>query len=596
MKKFVLALIVSLIFSFSAGAQTFEATVNRNPVPQGEAFILSLVLKDGQTNMTPDISPLNKDFKVYSVSNATNIQIINGKRSESKQWDIGLIANKSGEVEIPALTLGNLSSAPIKMNVLDANQALQSSSSAPAASGADAPKFAMKAKVDNKVPYVQQQITYTLSIFDAGGLQGLEPQFIQENQDDWIIRGIGEPQVKTKVVNGRSIREIVLQYALFPQKSGVLKTPAVRFEGFYLTKGKRGHDPFAGLFDDAFGSSAFGFADMFATRNPIVLNAEPIALNVKPIPAANGNNWWLPAENVELYAEWDPARPVFKEGEAVTRNIYLKAQGVIENQLPNITFSESAKLKQYPEKPATETVVDNGHIVSVKKIANVYIPNGSGEAVIPAVEVPWFNVLTGKPEKAVLPAEKIVISPAAGNTESAAVSRRDNNLLPAQDNEQISPVEPVQTSAAPAAAQDFPGSIKIYLYIAAAFVLGILLTYLMLRPGLAKEPEKGKIKNYLSYIAKAARKKDFRILRDALTDWAAQAYPDKKILNLKDVAQASGDKDFEKEIQSLMNNLYAEKNNAEWNPESFIKAFEKVYKKHAKHIKKDAVLPDLYHM
>ena len=126
--------------------------------------------------------------------------------------------------------------------------------------------------------------------------------------------------------------------------------------------------------------------------------------------------------------------------------------------------------------------------------------------------------------------------------------------------------------------------------------MGILLTYLMLRPGLAKEPEKGKIKNYLSYIAKAARKKDFRILRDALTDWAAQAYPDKKILNLKDVAQASGDKDFEKEIQSLMNNLYAEKNNAEWNPESFIKAFEKVYKKHAKHIKKDAVLPDLYHM
>ena len=83
MKKFVLALIVSLIFSINAKAQTLEATVNRNPVPQGEAFILSLVLKDGQTNMTPDISPLNKDFKVYSVSNATNIQIINGKRSES---------------------------------------------------------------------------------------------------------------------------------------------------------------------------------------------------------------------------------------------------------------------------------------------------------------------------------------------------------------------------------------------------------------------------------------------------------------------------------------------------------------------------------
>lgn len=594
MKKFVLALIVSLIFSINAEAQTLEATVNRNPVPQGEAFILSLVLKDGQTNMTPDISPLNKDFKVYSVSNATNIQIINGKRSESKQWDIGLIASKSGEVEIPALTLGNLSSAPIKMKVLDANQALQSSSSAPAASGADAPKFAMKAKVDNKNPYVQQQVTYTLSIFDAGGLQGLEPQFIQENQDDWIIRGIGEPQVKTKIVNGRSMREIVLQYALFPQKSGTLKTPDVRFEGFYLTKGKRGHDPFAGLFDDAFGSSAFGFADMFATRNPIVLQAEPIALNVKPIPAANGNNWWLPAENVELYAEWDPARPTFKDGEAVTRNIYLKAQGVIENQLPSITFSESSKLKQYPEKPVTETAVDNGQIISVKKTANVYIPNGSGEAVIPAVEIPWFNVLTGKPEKAILPAEKITILPTAGN---AVDSKTSSEVSPVQQAPAFQPTSQAsEVSKENADAQNFPGSIMMYLYVAAAFVLGILLTYLLLRPGLAKEAKKEKIKNYPSYIAKAARKKDFRGLRDALTEWAAQAYPDKKILNLKDVGQAVNDKEFEKEIQILMNNLYAEKDDTAWDPENFIKAFEKVYKRHGGQAKKTPVLPDLYHI
>lgn len=589
MKKFIFALLFSLIFGINARAQTFEATVNRNPVPQGEAFVLSLELKDGQTNMTPDLSVLNKDFQVYSVGNATNIQVINGKRSESRQWDISLIATQTGEVEIPAITLGNLSTKPIRMKVLDANQALQSASSAKAGSNAGEPRFAMKADVSTKEPYVQQQITYTLSIFDAGGLQGLEPQFIQENQDDWIIRAMGEPQVKTKIVNGRSMREIVLQYALFPQKSGALKTPHVRFEGFYLTKGQRGQDPFEGLFNGAFGGSAFGFADMFATRNPIVLTAAPIALNVKPIPAANGNNWWLPAENVALYAEWEPAHPTFKDGEAVTRNVYLKAQGVIESQLPNPDFGQSPKLKQYPEKPVTETAIDNGHIVSVKKTANVYIPNGSGKTVIPAIEVSWFNVLTGKPEKTVLPAEEINILPSAGTSSS--------------DVQQPAPVLP-ETSRAPEKIPDssvqnadteVPGGIMMYLYIAAAFVLGILLTYLLLRPGGTKENGAEKIKNHQKVIISAARKKDFRKLRDALTEWAVKEFPQQRITNLKDVARAVDNPSFDKEIQLLINSLYAENAPAGWNAENFINTFNTICRANKKQNKKETALPSLYH-
>ena len=588
MKKFIFALLFSLIFGINARAQTFEATVNRNPVPQGEAFVLSLELKDGQTNMTPDLSVLNKDFQVYSVGNATNIQVINGKRSESRQWDISLIATQTGEVEIPAITLGNLSTKPIRMKVLDANQALQSASSAKAGSNAGEPRFAMKADVSTKEPYVQQQITYTLSIFDAGGLQGLEPQFIQENQDDWIIRAMGEPQVKTKIVNGRSMREIVLQYALFPQKSGALKTPHVRFEGFYLTKGQRGQDPFEGLFNGAFGGSAFGFADMFATRNPIVLTAAPIALNVKPIPAANGNNWWLPAENVALYAEWEPAHPTFKDGEAVTRNVYLKAQGVIESQLPNPDFGQSPKLKQYPEKPITETAIDNGHIVSVKKTANVYIPNGSGKTVIPAIEVSWFNVLTGKPEKTVLPAEEINILPGAGTSSS--------------DVQQPAPVLP-ETSKAPEEIPDssvqnadteVPGGIMMYLYISAAFVLGILLTYLLLRPGGTKENGAEKIKNHQKVIISAARKKDFRKLRDALTEWAVKEFPQQRITNLKDVARAVDNPSFDKEIQLLINSLYAENAPAGWNAENFINTFNTIGRANKKQNKKETALPSLY--
>ena len=48
MKKFILTLILSLSFGFQALAQTLQASVNRNPVPEGEAFILTLKLENGQ--------------------------------------------------------------------------------------------------------------------------------------------------------------------------------------------------------------------------------------------------------------------------------------------------------------------------------------------------------------------------------------------------------------------------------------------------------------------------------------------------------------------------------------------------------------------
>jgi hypothetical protein len=53
----------------------------------------------------------------------------------------------------------------------------------------------------------------------------------------------------------------VFKYALFPQKSGVLEVPAVRFNGFYLTRERRA-DPFGSFFNDDMFIAGFGMADV----------------------------------------------------------------------------------------------------------------------------------------------------------------------------------------------------------------------------------------------------------------------------------------------------------------------------------------------
>ena len=82
----------------NAVAQSFDATVNRNIVPEGETFVLTLELKDVDTSASPDLSSLNQDFMVLSVSNGYRTNIINSQVSKSRQWNLVMIPKKTGEI------------------------------------------------------------------------------------------------------------------------------------------------------------------------------------------------------------------------------------------------------------------------------------------------------------------------------------------------------------------------------------------------------------------------------------------------------------------------------------------------------------------
>ena len=595
MKKFGIALALALSFSFQALAQTLTATVNRNLVPEGEAFILTLTLDEAQNNsLSPDLKPLENDFSVYSVSNSSQINIINGVRSDTKQWNIGLIANKTGEVSIPAIKLGNLSSKPIVMKIISAEQAAQNAAASgnTSASQSAQPRYSMKAEVNTPHPYVQQQVDYTVTILDTGGLQGDAPYFKDNGSNDWIIKTAAAPTVDSKTINGKTIREIKFHYALFPQKSGKLKLPQAYFRGFYLTQDRVAYDPFEDLFGNSLAGSGFGFADMFATQNPVNLTTKPIEIEVKPIPESNQGSWWLPAESVELYSEWEPQNPKFMVGEAVSRTIYLKATGVVENQLPEIKFPSINGIKQYPEKPISESRLNNDKIVSIQKAVDVYIPNTEGNITLPEIRVPWFNVLTNRMEVASLPATTIKVAAGKNSVAEELSSGAPNGADSAtvNNNTNSTPNAPLAASSVPSQSNNY----QTYFMIAMAFFLGIVFSYLLLKSRLSpKDDRKNEIKDFRAYIIKKAQEKDLRGLRDGLFEWCEQAHPEQKVLNLREVIKFNPDKDFEQAINSLMKGLYAD-NAQDWDSESFIAAFEKVYKrsKGAQKLKKP--LPELY--
>ncbi len=586
MKKFIFALLIGLCFSLNASAQSLTAKANRTNVPLGETFLLTLDYDGTDTSEVPDFNVLDKDFTIYSVSNSFQSRYVNGKASQLRQWQIALMPKTSGTITIPPLTLGNLKSNPLTIQVSDA-----ATVSPATESNASQPRFAIRGTADNKNPYVQQQINYTITLYDTGGLQGEAPQFLDNGQNDWIIRNLREPEVNAKVINGKSVREIKFFYALFPQKSGLLKTPEVRFNGYYLTNSRIGSDPFEDMFGGNLLGAGIGLSDMFATRNPISLAVKPLDIKVRPVPQENNGNWWLPATNVTLFSEWLPKNPAFKVGEAVNRTVYLKAVGVVENQLPEIKFNKASGVKQYPEKAVTQNGIENNEIVAVKKVSNVYIPNVSGKTTLPAIEVKWFNVKTNQMETAVLPEVNIDVAPANFADKEKNIPNKESDTL-AQRGKNIEEIGEDLVKITEQTLPSVPNNLKLYVYASVSFLIGLIVSYFLFRAKKVSGNEN--TGNYKKRVLLSAKNRDFRALRDNIILWAADHYKDDNIKNIKDVLKYSRNKEFERQLEILTSLLYSD-NQSEWNEKDFISAFEKVngQKVHSK-ASASTPLPDLY--
>ncbi len=565
MKKLFLILGLCFLIFGNAAAQTFEAKVNRSSLPEGETFLLTVELEGATSNKTPDFEALNDDFTIYSVANAYRTNIINGNVSTSQQWNLVLMPNKSGKLTIPAIGLENYKTQPLTINVGNAGTSAKTTTQSE-----NRPKYTIAAEVDNKKPYVQQQINYTLILQDSGGLQGEEPTFQATNDNDWIIKSLGAPEISTQNINGANVREIKFHYALFPQRSGQLEIPAVRFNGYYLS-GERRTDPFANLFNDDMFIGGFGMADVFATRTPVILVAKPIKINVLPAAKENGEHWWLPAENVKLYAEFKPEQPKFAVGEAISRNIYLQVTGVIDSQLPELKFASASGVKQYPEKPQTAMSVDKGKIIALEKVANVYIPTEAGKITLPEISVNWFNVKSGKMEKAILPAMTVAVAGESTNPEPQTTMPNKQPIAPKTE----------------VTAQN--NSLSWQLGI--AFALGVLLCLLII--SLGKLLVKLRRHDYVRIISHAAKTGDIYAVRDNLLAWANNRFAGRRILSLQDIDATVGDKEFRCELDKLSEALYS-KNGQDWNGSLFLRVFKRICKQKKGLSNNYEPLPKLY--
>ncbi|WP_462157702.1 BatD family protein [Pseudoalteromonas sp. GB56] len=356
-------------FSLPALALTkLDASVDKNPVLAGEFFYLTLSADDTINAEQPDTSALLKHFVVGPTSRSNQTQIINGSVSRQTTWRIELMARNPGEYEVPAFRLKNISSAPFTMKVV-ANTNAQ----------IDADNAFIKTELTPSTLYVQQAGIYTVKLYL--GVDLIDGALSAPELENANISQMGKNSESQEVVNGRRYQVIQRDYLIQPQKSGTFELKAPMLNG----KARKNYRAVS-----------------------ITAKAPDQLVEVKPTPAQFAGAW-LPSELVDLSEQWQGLEDEVQVGTPITRTLTLTALNVTKEQLPDIANVEVADVRSYPDQSDRTHLVRNGRLIAQTKTSIAYVPQRPGTFTLPAIEVNWFNTVTGRAEVASVPEQTITV-------------------------------------------------------------------------------------------------------------------------------------------------------------------------------------------
>lgn len=551
-------LLLGVLFSSSpALALTIQASVDKNPVIANESFTLTIAADEDIPRAAFRSDKLLDDFVVGATSVDRSTRLIQGQMSRETKWQVTLVAQQPGVYQIPAFTIEGAQTQPIELEVV-------------AASPDDSqrgPVF-LTASIDNDSPYVQQQLRYEVKLHLA---QALESGSISPPQLDHAdIQQLGRDEDREEVVDGQRYRVISRTYLITPRRSGEFTLQGSRFDG-------QVRDP-----------DARGFAS-FSRPQSVTALAPDTELTIQPQPDSFSGRW-LPSRQVSLEDEFD-ADKRYQVGEPVTRRITLTAEGVSEDQLPDLDVSYPAALRFYPERTERGSFNLNGERVAQAIFNGVFIPTQAGTYSLPAVEVLWWDVAANSAQVARLPAREITVHEPAGGIPSPT-------SVETGPTEGALPAEPRSPSII-LPAESSNGCTLLTSIFASLWLITLgACAWLWFRPRRPATVVKSTqvppaSRKPLQQLKLACRNNDASAAREALLAWANSR---NKTSGYQDLDTVSSDMQSDKlteQVRNLQQALYAGRNESWHDGDSLWQAIQEMHVNDRKPAKGSS-LPPLY--
>lgn len=526
---------VAMMFSSHVHA-VISVNVDRSSISQDESFYLEYS-SDRDVDDDPDFSPLDRNFSIASQSTSSNMSIINGRVKREVKWTLMLMAKKSGVILIPSIRFGRDRSPELKIKISPPVKSSGKKGSSP---------LFIEADTNNKSVYVQSQLLYTVRVYTSINLLNAKLPDPEITSGDAIIEKFDSEASFEKRINGRRYKIFERRYAIFPQKSGTLTIAGTVFNGQYV--------------------------DSRRALRTKVLRTEPINITVKPKPAVQTiqNNFWLPAEKVQIKEDWPSDPPTFSVGNPVTRTITIVASGLTSSQLPQIQTRASGDMKMYPDKAVLNDNKSTDGIIGIRQEKTAIIPTRPGEFEVAAIEIPWWNTRKDRLEYASIPARKIRVS--------ASAAKQDPGVP------QTSAIVPDTMTDETAVDRGTVSSQKVQDYwrwLAIVATAAWLLTFIAWwrkspGPAVGNKQDTPRAGNncdaWLKQVKQSCKSNDAVATKDALLLWGKCAF-DSQPANLGLLAKCCGG-DTGREIQSLGSVLYGRVDKVQWQGDALLNALE----------------------
>ena len=475
----LLCTLLFCLLAFQAGAQDFNASVDRSRLNLGESVDLTLESTDSTQFGKPDLAPLNELFEVLGTRQVNRLTTLGGQAHAATRWIVTLRPRHSGYVVVPPLRLGDSQSQPISLHVLE--------STTQTAKEQMAPVF-IDASLDHESVYVQAQSVLTLRIYHSVSLyddSSLTPLEIADAR----VESLGEPRTYEQDIGGVRHGVIELRYAIFPQKSGQLTIPGQVFTATLVDRSnKNDYLP-------------FGPRPGKVTR----VKSPEIPLTVKAKPADYPADVpWLPARALSLAEAWSPEPGQVKVGDSLTRSLMLKADGLSSAQLPPLPATTVDGLRRYPDQPKLTNESSERGVIGSREEREALVASKAGTLQLPAVELVWWNTHEDRLERTSLPGRSLEVA-----------------ADPAMSVEQ--PVEPRPRSEPAEAVLLWPWQLSTVL-LALTTALGFGLWWHARRqPAIQRAAQTGPSpRTLLDDLKRACLANDSHATRQALDAWARQ--------------------------------------------------------------------------
>lgn len=523
MHKMKTGTILFLVLSLTAQSlwADIRASLSRQTVYEGDTVTLNIVTNKAGQDADPDLSVLRQDFDILGSGSSQQTQIINGRRTESHQWQVEIAPKQEGELTVPPIRVGAETTRALTLTVTAQPDA--------AIAEAGQPVFieTQLEPVDSPV-YVQQQIRYRMQLFYRERL--VEASVDGPRVENALIERLGDDVQFQTTLNGQEYQVIERHYAIFPEQSGPLSIAPVTFNGRLAGKSQQ-RMPSTNMNDMMerfFGNSAFT-----TPGKRIRLRSESFTLDVQARPAAYTGKYWLPAEQLILTDSWTSAPPEFRSGEPVTRTITLEAKGLESTHLPDIGLSESRGIRLYPEKPVDTNRTDGEWVIGSRQLSVAYVPSAVGQQTIPAIQLDWWDTTEDKQKTVELPPWIVNVLPGDGLTDPAPpVTPAVEHPGPRID---IPDSHPDETGT-----EDWFTTLKTYRTELAGGMLLLMAVLFVLRrykpehkpAQIAAKPLKQQLRTARTAVQQACQDNDPAAAVKALLKWAAVTWPNEPPRNL----------------------------------------------------------------